>query len=80
MAEKTRVYFVIDMKSFFASVECAERGLNPFETCLVVADKARSRGTVCLAVTPKMKELGLEIGVGFMKYQQRLNTLLQSLE
>lgn len=58
--EKTRVYFVIDMKSFFASVECAERGLDPFETCLVVADKSRSKGTVCLAVTPKMKELGVK--------------------
>ena len=47
------------MKTFFASVECAERNLNPFETNLVVADESRSKGTVCLAITPKMKALGI---------------------
>lgn len=47
------------MKSFFASVECAERGLNPFETNLVVADESRGNGAICLAVTPKMKSLGV---------------------
>ncbi len=57
--EKSRTYMCIDMKSFFASVECAERGLNPFETDLVVADESRGRGTICLAVTPKMKERGI---------------------
>ena len=41
MSEKQRVFFVIDMKTFFASVECAERGLDPFETNLVVADESR---------------------------------------
>ncbi|MBQ3048108.1 MAG: DNA repair protein [Clostridia bacterium] len=60
MADKNRVFFVIDMKSFFASVECAERGLDPFETNLVVADEARTKGTVCLAITPKMKSLGVK--------------------
>lgn len=59
MSEKQRIYFVIDMKTFFASVECAERGLDPFTTNLVVADKTRGEGTVCLAITPKMKELGI---------------------
>ncbi len=54
-----RTYFCIDMKSFFASVECAERGLNPFETNLVVADEGRGSGTICLAVSPKMKSLGV---------------------
>lgn len=54
-----KTYFCIDMKSFFASVECAERGLNPFETNLVVADGARGPGTICLAITPKMKSLGV---------------------
>lgn len=48
------------MKSFFASVECAERGLNPFETNLVVADPSRGNGAICLAVTPKMKALGVK--------------------
>lgn len=54
-----RVYFCIDMKSFFASVECAERGLNPFETNLVVADESRGKGAICLAVSPAMKSFGV---------------------
>ena len=54
-----RVYFVIDMKTFFASVECAERGLDPFETNLVVADSSRGNGAICLAITPKLKEQGI---------------------
>ena len=48
------------MKSFFASVECAERGLNPFETNLVVADESRGKNALCLAITPKMKALGIK--------------------
>ena len=58
MIARQRTYFCIDMKSFFASVECAERGLNPFEANLVVADESRGRGALCLAITPKMKALG----------------------
>ena len=57
---KERTYFCIDMKSFFASVECAERGLNPFTTNLVVADEERGTGALCLAVSPKMKSLGVK--------------------
>ncbi len=57
---KQRAYFCIDMKSFFASVECAERGLNPFETNLVVADETRGTGAICLAISPKMKALGVK--------------------
>jgi len=48
------------MKCFYASVECAERGLNPFETNLVVADKSRGNGALCLAISPKMKALGVK--------------------
>lgn len=58
--EKQRVYFVIDMKSFFASVECAERGLDAMTAKLVVADKERSETTICLAVSPAMKKLGVK--------------------
>ena len=58
--DKQRIYFCIDMKSFFASVECAERGLNPFETNLVVADETRGNGTICLAISPAMKALGVK--------------------
>ncbi len=57
--EKQRVYFVIDMKSFFASVECAERGLDAMSTKLVVADETRKSGTICLAVSPALKNLGV---------------------
>ena len=54
-----KVYMCIDLKTFYASVECVERGLDPFKTNLVVADKSRGKGTICLAVTPKMKMLGV---------------------
>lgn len=54
------IYLCIDLKTFFASVECVERGLDPFETNLVVADEARGKGTICLAVSPKMKMLGVK--------------------
>ena len=47
------------MKSFFASVECSERGIDPYKSCLVVADPARGTGGICLAVSPKMKSLGV---------------------
>ena len=55
-----RTYMCIDMKCFYASVECAERQLNPFETCLVVADETRGKNALCLAVSPKMKALGIK--------------------
>ncbi|MBO7446907.1 DNA repair protein, partial [bacterium] len=55
-----RTYFCIDMKSFYASVECAERGWNPFETNLVVADVTRGRNALCLAISPRMKALGVK--------------------
>ena len=58
--EKQRCYFVIDMKSFFASVECAERGLDAMTTNLVVADNSRTETTICLAVSPSMKALGVK--------------------
>ncbi len=64
MAKKTqgvseKTYVCIDLKSFYASVECAERGLDPFRDNLVVADPDRTEKTICLAITPAMKELGV---------------------
>ncbi len=59
MQKEERTYFCIDMKSFFASVECALLGLNPFETNLVVADQSRGEGAICLAVSPALKALGV---------------------
>ena len=55
-----QVYLCIDLKSFFASVECVERHLDPFSTNLVVADPERSKNTICLAITPAMKALGVK--------------------
>lgn len=54
-----RTYVCIDLKSFYASVECVERGLDPLTTNLVVADPERSEKTICLAVSPSMKALGV---------------------
>ena len=54
------IYLCIDLKSFYASVECVERGLDPMTTNLVVADPERSKGTLCLAVSPSMKKLGVK--------------------
>ena len=53
-------YFCIDLKSFYASVECVERGLDPLRARLVVADNERGPATVCLAVTPPLKKLGIK--------------------
>ena len=53
-----RIYVAIDLKSFYASVECAERGLDPLDTNLVVADESRTEKTICLAVSPSLKTLG----------------------
>ena len=61
------IYLAIDLKTFYASVECVERNLDPFNTNLVVADPSRGKGAICLAVSPAMKMLG--INVEFMKYQ-----------
>lgn len=56
---KERIYIAIDLKSFYASVECVERGLNPLTTNLVVADASRTEKTICLAVSPSLKSYGI---------------------
>ena len=57
---ENKIYCCIDLKSFYASVECVERGLDPFKVNLVVADPERSEGTVCLAISPALKALGVK--------------------
>ena len=52
-------YIAIDLKSFYASVECMERGLDPLKTNLVVADNSRTEKTICLAVSPSLKSYGI---------------------
>ncbi len=54
-----KVYVAIDLKSFYASVECMERGLDPLNTNLVVADLSRTEKTICLAVSPSLKSYGI---------------------
>ncbi|MBQ7953739.1 MAG: DNA repair protein, partial [Clostridia bacterium] len=55
-----KYYLCIDLKSFYASVESVERGLDPFKTNLVVADPSRGKGAICLAITPALKDLGIK--------------------
>ena len=55
MQQNGRTYIAIDLKAFYASVECMERGLDPLTTNLVVADASRTEKTICLAVTPSLK-------------------------
>ena len=54
-----KIYAAIDLKSFYASVECVERGLDPLTTNLIVADKSRTEKTICLAVSPSLKKYGI---------------------
>lgn len=59
MADTNHTYIAIDLKSFYASVECVERQLDPMDTNLVVADSSRTEKTICLAVSPSLKSLGI---------------------
>ena len=56
---ENHIYIAIDLKSFYASVECVERGLDPISTRLVVADEERTEKTICLAVSPALKKYGI---------------------
>src|SRR3712207_7756479 len=57
--QQQRTYIAIDLKSFYASVECVDRGLAPLTTNLVVADVSRTEKTICLAVSPSLKAYGI---------------------
>ena len=58
--EMNKVYLCIDLKTFFASVECVERKLDPFKVDLIVCDPSRTKGAICLAISPKMKSRGIK--------------------
>ena len=70
--EENRTYIAIDLKSFYASVECAERNLNPLTTNLVVADKSRTEKTICLAVSPSLKAYGISGRARLFEVVQRI--------
>ena len=69
-----RTYIAIDLKSFYASVECRERGLDPMNTNLVVADESRTEKTICLAVTPSLKAYGIPGRARLFEVIQHVNT------
>ena len=69
---KERTYVCCDLKSFYASVECVERGLDPMTTNLVVADKRRTEKTICLAVTPSLKAYGISGRARLFEVVQRV--------
>ena len=70
-----KVYIAIDLKSFYASVECQERGLDPLTTNLVVADKSRTDKTVCLAVSPSLKQYGIPGRARLYEVIQKVNEI-----
>ncbi len=70
-----RVYLAIDLKSFYASVECIERGLDPMTTNLVVADQSRTEKTICLAVSPSLKSYGIPGRPRLFEVVQRVKTI-----
>jgi DNA polymerase V len=69
---KQKTYIAIDLKSFYASVECRERGLDPLDTNLVVADESRTDKTICLAVTPALKSYGISGRGRLFEVKQRV--------
>lgn len=79
--EKERKYIAIDLKSFYASVECQERGRDPLTTNLVVADNSRTDKTICLAVSPSLKSYGIPGRSRLFEVKQKIkevNALRQS--
>ena len=70
-----RQYIAIDLKSFYASVECVERGLNPLTTNLVVADESRTEKTICLAVSPSLKSYGISGRARLFEVVQRVKEI-----
>ena len=66
-------YIAIDLKSFYASVECVDRGLNPLNTNLVVADQSRTEKTICLAVSPSLKAYGIPGRARLFEVVQRVS-------
>lgn len=73
--DENRIYIAIDLKSFYASVECMERGLDPLTANLVVADASRTEKTICLAVTPALKSFGISGRARLFEVVQRVKEI-----
>ena len=76
--KEDHIYIAIDLKSFYASVECQERNLNPLTTNLVVADKERTEKTICLAVSPSLKAYGIPGRARLFEVVQRVKEVNQA--
>lgn len=74
--EMNYIYLCIDLKTFYASVECVERGLDPFKTDLVVADITRGRASICLAISPKMKARGIKNRCRLFEIPQNIKLII----
>ena len=79
MKQESHKYIAIDLKSFYASVECIERNLDPMTTNLVVADASRTEKTICLAVSPSLKSYGISGRARLLKWSKGLRKLMQSV-
>lgn len=75
MKDRNRTYIAIDLKSFYASVECVERGLDPLTANLVVADNSRTEKTICLAVSPSLKSYGISGRARLFEVVQRVREI-----
>ena len=75
MDGQTKQFCCIDLKSYYASVECVDRGLDPLTTNPVVADESRSDGTICLAVSPSLKALGVPGRPRLFEVKQKLQEI-----
>ena len=73
--QEQNIYVAIDLKSFYASVECRERGLDPLTTNLVVADSSRTEKTICLAVSPSLKQYGIPGRARLFEVIQKVNQI-----
>lgn len=71
----SRTYIAIDLKSFYASVECVERGLDPLNTNLVVADLSRTNKTICLAISPSLKSFGISSRPRLFEVEQKVKAI-----
>ncbi len=75
MSQNSPVYIAIDLKSFYASVECVQRGLDPLTVHLVVADASRTQKTICLAVSPSLKSYGISGRARLFEVTQRVHEI-----
>ena len=72
---ENRAYICIDLKSFYASVECVERGLDPLDAFLTVADESRTEKTICLAVSPALKAYGISGRARLFELKEKLRAV-----